>query len=127
SYEHSIAFFAPLSSEAISYIEAHRSGAQLAFSLELRVRWQELFELKVGETQIKRVAGPVRWSKPGPNFDPVALTEWHRILSQMEWQDFEFVEVPPEPLQGETKVFGARRDFGRGEEGLRSGTRRGGP
>jgi hypothetical protein len=121
SYEHSIVLFAPLSSEAIAFIEETRAGTQLNLSLELRVRWQEVAEVSAGSTGLRRVSGPAHWSRPGPNFDPLPLTEWHRILSEMEWQDWQFVELPLEPFLEVPRLADARGHFERARASFRDG------
>jgi hypothetical protein len=97
--ETNAALFCPLSREAIRHIDEKRGKDDLAFSLTLRVKWQEAEESPPpAGGRLGYRLGAIQWTEQSPNWTPVASSTWNRCLQQMEYQLREVIEIPQVPF-----------------------------
>ncbi|HTK30713.1 MAG TPA: hypothetical protein VL332_02025 [Candidatus Saccharimonadaceae bacterium] len=112
--DYTIRLFAPLTSEAIQFVEDERHGVDdLQFALELQVRAQEVEITRAPGTKPQRTFGPINWTKPGPNWDPVSFNKWNACLAAMEWRAWELVQIPRVAFESHPRMGGALLDFKR--------------
>jgi hypothetical protein len=102
SMETTAALFAPLSREAIRYIDENRGKDDLNFTLTLRVKWQSAEEVPPpAGGRVGYKLDPLSWSEQSPNWEPMPSSTWKRCLEQMEYELREVIEIPKLPFSSD--------------------------
>lgn len=113
--------FAPLSIEAMNYIEAERGEDDIAFSLTFRVLYQAAEEQKQEMADSRFIPGEVHCAETTANINPVARSAWLKLLSAMEWSEWELIELPTLPFHDDEHLAGALKELRAAQRALRDG------
>jgi hypothetical protein len=125
---YSATLVAPLTLEAIHFIEQQRRGGDVSLKLEVRYRWQEaLFDAEEVEDFIHRsggtyVGGQVHWQKCDCGV-PIPHSEWLKRLREIQWGERELFEMAVVPLQKHPDLGRALELLHQAEVALRLGRR----
>jgi len=114
--------FAPLSREAIRFIDEGRGRDDLPFNLILRIVWQEADEVPPRDGgRMGWKLGPIHWDNLAPNWEPVPSSTWKRCLEQMEYELRDVIEIPRLPLASDPALAQALLQLKTAEEHARDG------
>jgi hypothetical protein len=123
-------FVAPLSPEAIHFVEDQRGDTDPHMKLELRYQWQEvLFRPNAepdasDEQPIIAYGGRVFWNGT-EIFVPIARSDWLQHLGAMGWSETEVFEVSVLPLREDPNLAEALRLIRDARTALRLGDYKG--
>lgn len=113
---------APLSTEAIKYIEEQTKGQDVSLKLDLRYQYQQIVPWDDPPTRRNfRLGAEVFWLENPANLEPIPLSEWLKRLKEMEWKETQLFEVDVLPLQEDKNLAQALQLLQQAETYLRSG------
>ena len=116
------ALFAPLSREAIRFIDESRGRDDLTFGLVLRVVWQEADEAPpAAGGRMGWKLGAIHWENLAPNWEPVPSSTWKRCLEQMEYELRDLIEIPRMPMAADPALAQALSLLKKAEDHARDG------
>ncbi len=110
----------PLTPEAVGWIEEHRLGKDLSVLLRLVFTWQEVAVVQGSPSGAAHTAGKAFLSQQTPSFE-IAQSEWIRLLTQMECEEWRLVELPVQPLIGDPQLKAGLEYVAEAEKLLRQG------
>jgi hypothetical protein len=112
---------APLSLEALRFLEEQRQGRDVTLQLALRARWQEALdparEGAIADRPVY-VGGPVSWETSVVGIQ-IPRSEWLKRLSELRWSETELFEVAALPFREDEKLAESYRFLREAEAALR--------
>lgn len=107
-----------LSSEAVRHIENHRATDDVALQCRLHFRLQSYVAKERPDGQKSVTAGEVVWVTSDV---PVVIprSDWLKRLKEMEWQEWELIEIPKLALVGAKNLEEALRLVSQAQDALR--------
>jgi hypothetical protein len=119
--EYPATLIAPLSTEALRFIEDRRQGRDVALQLTLRARWQEALDPARDGAVADRpvyVGGPVSWETSAVTIQ-IPQSEWLKRLSELRWSETELFEVAAHPFRDDEKLAESYQFLREAETALR--------
>jgi len=110
---------APLSSEALHFVEEERRGGDVFLRLELRYRWQEVIARKRQLPGIL-LGGRIVWEQIAVDV-PLSRDAWLERLQEMGWSERETFEVAVLPLLADRNLAEALRLLDEAQASFRIG------
>jgi hypothetical protein len=123
--EHDVSgtLIAPLSNNAIEYIEKRRMGKDVPLQLRIYYQYQKVVTPGTQEPGQRQLilGGEVRWIESNASLDAIPHSEWLKRLKEMSWSEIELFEVHRLPLEEDENLGQALRLLKEAEKSLRSG------
>ncbi|GAC1344533.1 MAG: hypothetical protein NVSMB27_05630 [Ktedonobacteraceae bacterium] len=114
-------FIAPLSRDAVMWIEEARGQHDVSLTLVLNYQYQDAI-LRDSDRQL--YGGSVHWGQTQASAH-IPRSDWFQRLREMEWSDTAIFEISVMPLQAHPPLTEALRLLHEAQEGLRAGDYKG--